>query len=415
MSRTIVIGDGAGAQRAAALEAANGRTVTLLTSAPITGLLLPEGRGTWVKEGGESAQKLYGTVQKVELERAVLFRGKRWTLPLKMEQLVRLLPPGQLLSTGLGWAKAKAAVELAELIGGGHEQRSYAHWVQRRFGSEALQNVLSSWCTRRFGAPEEVSANVARWVHGQPYESLYAPARPLHLEGVEVEEAKVEKIHNGKVYSSAGTFEGRVLVDAPPAKVLKWLGEAPESAASQDASKMTARHRVTVCLRGAQDLPFESQILDDSVRFYRIIRPGLLPGFEALTDRLCVHYALDAGTVGMPDSALVQETVEGLTRLGIQADEKGATVRWEADYQPLWTGVHQARYRNYLLHLEEKSVIPVGRAGTHSYADPSEELGWLDAVLNPERKSSLRACFRDSLEPGVEDPPRAHLRHLMER
>ena len=72
MSRTIVIGDGAGAQRAAALEAANGRTVTLLTSAPITGLLLPEGRGTWVKEGGESAQKLYGTVQKVELERAVV-------------------------------------------------------------------------------------------------------------------------------------------------------------------------------------------------------------------------------------------------------------------------------------------------------------------------------------------------------
>lgn len=415
MQRTVVIGDGAGAQRAAALEAAHGRSVTLLSAAPITGLLLPEGRGTWVKDGGETARKLYGAVQKVELDRAVLFRGKRWPLPLKTEQLARLLPPGKLVGTGLGWAKAKAAVELAELIGGGHEQRSYAHWIQRRFGRDALQNILRSWCTRRFGDPEEVSANVARWAHGQPVEALYAPSRPLHLDGVEQHEATVERIHNGKVHSSAGTFEGRILVDATPAKVLKWLGEAPESAASQDAQKMTARHRVTVLLRGSQELAFESHVLDDSVRFYRIVRPGLLPGFEALTDRLCVHYALDAGTVGIPDSALVQETVEGLGRLGIQADEKGATVRWEEHYQPLWTGVHQARYRNYLLYLEEKGIIPVGRAGTHSYADPSEELGWLDAVLDPERKTSLRACFRDSLEPAVQDPLRAHLRHLMER
>lgn len=414
MADTVVIGGSAGAMRAAALEAHRGASVVLLTPHPLNGLVLPEGRGTWVGDGGEAAKALYGGTQVVEADLGIWFRGRSWKLPLRAEQLAQLVPPDRVLKTALGWGAARAAIELAELIGGGHEQRSYSHWVERRFGRAAMETLYRSYCHRRFGEPEELSCNVARLFHGIVPGELYAPQRPLHLGHVDVQVANVQRIHAGKVETDQGTVEGRVLVDALPLQVLQWLGEPADSAASQDAARLTARQRVTVCLVGAQNLPRETHVLDDSVRFYRIVRPGLLPGFEALSDRLLVHYAMEDQAAGMPDNALVADAVEGLARLGIQAEATGALVQRGQFDQPSWEGVHLSRMRRYMMVLEERDIVPVGRSGLHSFADPSEELLYLQTALAPGR-ASLRACYRDTVEPPVEDPSRAHLRRFLER
>lgn len=412
----VVIGDGMGAGRAAAYLSRQGAAVTWLRQQPMAALA-PEGRGVWVGDGG-AASAIYGGAQAQPAhEMGVWLRGKFYGLPLSFADLGRVLPMQQLPATGMGWTRARAKIALAELIGGGQEQRSYASWMSRRFGTGVLENLYASWCRRRFGDPTEVSCNVARLVHGAPPEGpRFAPVGPLDLGQVRVVSGvNVQRLMAGGVESDQGRFEGQVVVDLPPAEVLRLLGEPLESGVSQDALRLQARHRVTVVLRGTQELPAETHVLDDSVRFYRIVRPGLLPGFEALADRLCVHYALAEGPAQMPDSALISDAVEGLVRLGLPAQGAGAYVIREPFYQPMWSGVHLSRLRNYMLFLEDQGVIPVGRAGTHSYADPSEELHYLEAVLSPSRTLSLRACLRDYLEPPVRDPDQPHLRQVLVR
>ena len=223
----------------------------------------------------------------------------------------------------------------------------------------------------------------------------------------------VTRIGDGAVHTAAGAFSGQIFVDAPPTTVLGWLGVPAEDGIHVDARRLTARSRVTVCVRGNQELPFETHVLDSSVRFYRITRPGLLPGFAHLADRLIAHYALDTNAAALPDGALIQDTVDGLVRLGIPAQGAGAILRRSPDAQPVWSGVHLSRLRRYALAMEEHRVRPVGRLGTHSLRDPSEEMGYLQRIC--EENASVRACIRDCLEPPVEDPRRAQLRRIVDR
>ncbi len=417
--QAVVIGGGAGARRAAGWLAAQGGAVTLITGGPDQPDqgALPEGRGAWIGDGGAPGRLLYGGTQALSLDRGVRIGGRTLALPLSARTLAQAIPASALIPAGRGWARARGAIELAELIGGGQEQRSLADWFRRRFGSTAFDLIYADYCQRRFGDPAEISCNVARLIHGasdQPPGALHAPLQPLALPAaVQVIRAPVDRIADGAVHTPEGAFSGRIFVDAPPATVLGWLGVPEQEGVHVDARRLTARSRVTVCVRGSQELPFETHVLDSSVRFYRITRPGLLPGFAHLADRLIAHYALDANAAALPDSALIQDAVDGLVRLGIPAQGAGAILRREPDGQPVWSGIHLSRLRRYALALEERGVRPVGRIGTHSLRDPSEEMGYLQRIC--EDSASVRACIRDCLEPPVQDPGRAHLRRIVDR
>ena len=421
----VVIGGSPSAQRAAATLASQGREVTLVAPR-LDDHALPEGRGAWISDGGPAGQPLalalYGGTSPLQASRAL--RTSRLTLPLPLStaSLARLLPPAAIPAAAQGWARARAANALADLIGGGQEQRSFQDWLSRRLGPAATDALFGDYARRRFGDPADLSCNVARLLTA-PAHTLYAPNQPLpnlqqfHIQHLAASITRIEGAGPEKtITTSSRTLSGQVFVDAPPSEVLSWLGTPADTGIAVDARHLRARTRAQVCLRAPElpkDLPFESHVLDNTARFYRITRPGALPGYTHLSDRLSVHYALDDQAALLPDDALIQDATDALSRLHLPTLPTDAIVRRTPHAQPAWSSVHLSRLRRYALALDEAHVRPVGRAGTHSLRDPSEELAYLHHICQPE--ASARVCIRDWLEPPVDDPLRVHLRAWLAR
>jgi hypothetical protein len=405
----IVIGSDGSALRAASLAEAAGHPVTLLATGALPEVDLPEGRGVWVENGGDSAKTIYGTVQPVEVVRAIVLGGVQHYLPLSAAKLAKILP--NRIQAGLDYFKARGAIELAELVGGGAEQRSYQHWIVRRFGSTAFQKLFSSYCQRRFGDPTLLSCNIARYLHGTEYtHRLFAPTTPALRSPQKQLSAKILAITPHQVETDQGTFSGRILSSLPPHTLARLLKPEVEPGILQDTERLGHQDRVIIYIHAPSKLPFETHILDDSTRFFRITRPELIPGFSALKDVLALHFTVSPG---FPCSSLVEEAISGLNRLGITATATSARTQTLSAYQPSWEGVHLSRLRRWALALEPFGIYPIGRSGAHSLQDPAEELPYLTAVLNSEQ--SLRSLIRSFIEPFSEDPPRTHLRRILER
>lgn len=414
----VVVGGGPGGRHAAAALAASGWTVTLLQEGPGSSSGIPVGRGLSAAPSALAERVFGGFTQVGNLERAVLRSGRVTALPLSRADVARYVPPTQLPTTALAWGRTRGASELRKLIGGGHEQRTYRDWVVQRFGEPVYEQFYKAYCHARFGDPEAVSCNIARHFHGQVFDvPLYAPAvHEPSLAGVTVhDDVAVRAINGAQVETDRGVYTGAVFVDVNPRRVVAWLGAQVAPELDNDVGFLGTRHRVRVNLPGA-DGPFETHVLGGAP-FYRIIRHGALPGCAALSGTLTVDYSVEDGdpllTASVEDVA--SRTVDALRGVGVEASADGARVQVLRDHDPSWVGNHLVRMRRYLLALEDLEITPVGRVGLHAHLDPAAEVAWVEAV-SAEERPSLRALFRDLVEPPVLDPDeRPHLTRFVER
>ena len=420
----IVVGGGPGGVRAAAALAREGRRVTLLQEGPHVGGLaypdLPVSRGVSpaVNPLGE---QLNGPMRTVEVDRGVHIDGRTHRLPLGRSELARLVPTSQVATAAVAWSRTRGTIELQKIIGGGSEQRTYRDWVAQRFGVPVYERFYKAYCEARFGPPETISCNAARWVHGMVADApAYGPVAglPVSMDGVEVRtDVVVRGVQGGQVETEDGLFTGEVFLDIAPRRVVGWLGDAATPAMVHDVGFLGARNALQVFVRGPQDLPFETHVLGGAP-FYRIVRPGLLPGSGPLESYLSVHYALEEGDPlwNADDADVGARTVAALEAIGITgASAEGARVQRIRDHHPIWSGTHLVRMRRYLLGLEEVELSPVGRAGLHSPLDLAQETAYLEGLLAPDRQT-LRALLRDHVEPPVMDPTdRARLTRFVER
>ncbi|MFZ5476509.1 MAG: hypothetical protein ACOZNI_06995 [Myxococcota bacterium] len=405
----VVIGVGPGGRRAAAALVAAGRPVVLLQIEPLAHPEVPVGRG--VAEARPMLDALFDGFREVEATRAVVMHGRVHALPLSRAEIARMFKPGELPGAAVQWARTRGGIELKKLLGGGHEQRTYADWIVQRYGAPALDRLFGPYCRKRFGEPGEVSCNAARLAHATPFDGPWlAPTRPdVSLDGVDVREGvRVEAVRAGEVVTADGPVTGDVFVDVPPARMVGWIDDA--GALATDVATLVARDVVQVTVRGGDELPFEVHVLDADVPFWRLTRPGLL--HDGLAGTVCAHFTVDAGA---PDEDWVAATLAGLERCGVRgADAAGARVQRVRAQCPVWTGNHLVRMRRYLLAMEEREITPVGVAGLHAPIDLAQELAWLEAMTGPTRPP-LRETMRALIEPPVLDPERSRLTRFVER
>jgi hypothetical protein len=409
----VVVSVSPSGRRAAKAAASAGRRVVLvlppggvddpLPEVPVDNGLLTGGDPT----ATALLTALVGPVQAYEPARAVLRQGRLRALPLARRDVMALLPAATLPPAATAWARARAASELARLLGGGVEQRSYRDWVVQRFGEPVYTALFARYGERRFGPPAEVVCGVARVHHGLP-RAEYAASQAFSAGrvegGYEVVRAELTGITNGGLDTAAGRFEGPIWADLPPAQVIALLGAAASEEARVDASHLVARHAVEVVLRGGQDLPFETHLLDADGPFYRVVRPGLLPA-GGPSDRLVVHANVadaDSRWSGT-DGALVSEAVHDLEKVGVTGVSADSAVvrrlRWHA---PVWRPAHLTRLRNHVLGLDDHGVTPIGRVGLTAWFDAGGEASLLAGLL-AEEPVSARELVRLHVEPPVLD------------
>lgn len=410
----VVVSVGAGGRWAARAAAAAGRRVLHVRARGPGGEAptevgpddVPTDSGL-LSAPGRLADAVFGPLSPVEVERAVLVRGNVHLLPLLRWELLRILPPTDQPRALSAWARARAAKELAQLIGGGSEQRSYRQWVTSRFGEPAYQALYAPYAEKRFGPPDEVLCGIARVVHALPG-AFVAPAMgwgALPAAGHEEVVATVTRIAGGRVETDAGLFTGRVLVDAPPPLVATWLGDAATDALRQDASRLTARAGVEIVLRGGAKLPLETHVVDAAIPAFRLVRTARLPRGA---DHLVAHLAGD-GLAAASDAELVRMVADPLRAIEPDVDGTGARVRRLPHHHPLWRPGHFTRLRSWALALEEREILPVGRLGLVAPLDPGLEVALVADLLGDE-EVGIREAVRRHVEPPVLDPSeRAHL------
>ena len=421
----VVVGGGPGALRTAVALAQAGSSVTLLQEGPWAGGVahpdIPVGRGV-VTRAPAALERLYGPFRPVDgYDRGVLVDGHAHRLPLSRAELARLVPATSLPGAALAWGRTRGAGELRKLIGGGKEQRTYRDWVEQRFGEPVYRRFHAPYCEARFGPPEEVSCNVARFAHANPEDGpWYAAAGgpTLATTGVDVRtDVVVKSVTGGQVDTEDGIFTGQVFVDITPHRLVGWLGAAAGTDLRNDAGLLLTRHAVQVLVRAPEDLPADTHVLGGAP-FHRITRPGLIPGCGALDGHLLVHYAVEDGDPMMrqDDHDVVAATVDGLRQAGVEgASESGGRVQRIRDHHAVWMNNNFVRMRRFLLALEDLEITVVGRAGLHALFEADAEAEYLEAAIAAERPT-LRALHRTYVEPPpLDGDARVHLTRLVER
>lgn len=409
MADAVVIGGGPGAVHAAAALRQAGRQVVLLQEGAFPGQVsqpdVPVGRGI----GEAPSHSILGGVTPVSgLGRAVVAHDHILPLPLAPNHVFRLMPPSVHPAAAQALARARGRLVMAELIGGGRELRTYRDWVVQHFGEPIFNQLFAPYCRKRFGDPAEVTANAARLAHlprdVQEVALADGPAAAQRhmLDGVEVHlHQTIVGLAAGRVDTAAGSFEGDVFVDVAPKRVVAWLGGATH--VQHEVSRLRHRHAIEVMVDGGAELPYETHVVDERAGFYRLVRPGRLPGCGGLGSMLVAHYSIEADDTRwrLPDDQLVSATVTALKSIGVADAAPGrAQVRRIADHHPVWVSTHASRMRTYVLAMEKLNITPVGRAGLFAPLHWGGELGWLAAIGSD---TSVRDRMRAHVEPSVDD------------
>lgn len=348
--------------------------------------------------------------------RAVIGRGRRFAIPLGRMDLPRLIPGSNHPHAIAGWMRARATAELAQLIGGGQEQRTYRDWVIQHYGAPVWEHLYAGYVAKRFGPGDEVICGVAR-IHQGVVPTLYAPVGPQGdlAEGVTERRLGVRGVRSGVVETDRGTFAGTVWLDAPPRLVCTWLGDAVPTAVRLDADRLDARDGLEVIVEGGADLPFETHLLDADVPWFRLTRPGLLPGGDG-GRTLVAHAALDPRDPRQraADQDVVEQVVTALRVAGVTDVGPGrGVVRRLSAFHPVWRAGHLTRLRGWVLALEERELVPIGRLGLCAPLDAGRSAA-ITARVVQEGVAGLREAVRVLVEPPVLDPgERAPLRRFL--
>ena len=435
----VVLGTGPDALRAAAVLAYRGHAVHLLqTGETASGLRhpdLPVGLGRLRVDDAHRHQVesvLGPLVEAPEAHQGVVMGGKVRKLPLSKVEAGQLLPPAEAAVAGRSWARTRFRNVLAEVVGGGQEERTYKDWVVRRFGEPAWFHIHRPYAERRWGASSEaLSVSVARVYHGLERRGAEQVVGGGSGEALARAEALVEAaggtistsvkvqgitLTDGKV-SSVETAEGTVpvigglLTTASPDLVVGWLGEQVPQGLRVDASKLRLLTRVQVMLRGNVDgLPQALHVLDEDSPFWRVVTPYGL-------EQAAIFHATYPYPDSVPSEAeLVSSFRDAAERLGVGSfSTEGARVEIIPDWQPLWLEGTHARLRRLLLAWRSMGVLGVGRGGAFAALDSGEEVLLADYVAGSD-SPDLWEYHRLNISPPSTLPDlHAHITRFVER
>jgi hypothetical protein len=337
--------------------------------------------------------------------------GSVHALPLSRLVLPTLFPAGSVPAAAAAWGRTRVELELARLIGGGREVRTYRDWLNQRYGAPAVERLFAPYCERRFGSPDGVTANVARAAHGPapagaPYAAPEGQVAELSrlLAGLKVQAGvRLLGIEPGKVIFEGGEAEGEVFVDLPPARVVGLLGAAAPDGLAEETSWLRMRHALEVTLPGGASLPFLTHVVDGPGQAYRFVRHAQLPGNGALQGHVSVQFAVEDNDPlwAASDAEVVQAALVSIDEAAPGASNLGARVQRVADHHPVWVTTTAARMRRYAVALAELKITPVGRAGTFSPLGGEAEADYLSAVV--DGLEPLRDLMRRFIEPPVRE------------
>ena len=377
---------------------------------------LPIDMGLFEDHGNsEIVRELAGAAPAVTLRSEMLAKGRRLELPFRRRELARMLPLQGAQRALTDWTKTRANIKAREVIGGGHEQRSYQDWVVYRYGRALYEQLHAPYALRRFGQPEAAAIALAKIHHGvtaspgwarfgeratTAHESLLAHSQreAADFEGVEIKEGRV-----CAVYTDQGRVETERLFWAGPLPELaEWLeGEIPEVLAV-DMGRLRNRHRIEAFLPmpGAELLPDVLHVVDKAP-FFRVTPVSMQDNGEL--DGVCCHMAVDDGSPewGMGDARLLVQCAEALSILEIgRADESKGLLRRISDYDPAWqvgrwfpdvTRVTQA--------LSGMGISLVGRSAAYRWMDPGQSLRLARTIgLDPD---SWHEALRTQVDPPI--------------
>ena len=435
--KRLVIGSGPDGLRAAAVLASGGYSVTLLQEgATPSGLSRPNypNDAGWMRvpdEAWSAVEAVLGpVVESPDPMRSVSCGRRRYRLPMKPQNIPRLLDKHVLLPAARAWLQARAAAASSDLLGGGMEERSYRDWVVRRMGGPAYHHLYRDYAFRRWGwDPEGLSSALAQVHHAVPDEgpfqvpgggydtvlqnacnAITGAGGAIHtnvkVTGIRLEDGKVAALTTTE---GEHAVEGQLWVALDAMTVCRLLGEACTEGMRVDAEHLMVGTAAVTALRGEVDgLPDELHVLDEGAPFWQVVVPY---GVE----KTAFFHSTFPSPDGLPPaSELVRRCAASASALGIgDFSEEDAHVEWLPRWMPIWRQGSHARYRRLLRIFQDMGIVGIGRSGAFSPMDPGTEIALVHRLMSdPDQLEAHRLLLDPSVR--IEDL-NARITRMIER
>ncbi len=370
----------------------------------------PWGLGATRADGAQRAtlSLAWGALRELEDRRALRLGGALMGLPLGRMDLVRALPDrGEALG---GLARVRARRRMGTVLALGKEIRSYRDWVVGHMGVGLYEQLYRPWAHKRFATePERLSAALADREHGVgPRGPWVAPTRPwsevvrAQLEGIGAVRHGLEGVEpseEGPVVLS----EGRrihcdlALFQRSPVVASGWLGGELEPRERWDLKRLGAAHAVQVTLPArCEHLPWVTHVIDADKPFWRLSRPGLLPGGERWQGHLTAHLSLaDTDPLWSSEDGAMADAVRQAL-LGLADPIRGEALVQRRPHAVPWSGqTSSVALGRRLEVLDQAGIVLMGPEGAHQLLDPAQALQHALALVDA---TSQRQVHRDLLE-----------------
>ncbi|HCH65208.1 MAG: hypothetical protein CL927_18900 [Deltaproteobacteria bacterium] len=381
----IVVGAGHEATRVAATLIAAGHSVSLIR---VGGQLPPElachGRASWRKMDGDQslANNVLGpTRAQAKSTRGVLVSGSTHALPMSPLTFGRIVPNGHRRLAARSWLRARARNALAEVVGGGQEERTYRDWVVRRMGTPAYDILYADYAERRWGrSGEDIAASTARVAHSPALATQRVVPADIRDHSATRAEALVAADGGRIIDVDTVRFrvdrrtlscveaddeahlvgERLVWAVASPADVAGWLGAACPPAAAHLASDLATVPSIRVRLSGAsKSHPDEVHVLDAGP-CWRLVRAPDDPD------------AWIVSSTGAFSASVVEDIRDFAVQNGlVSADCTVVAAGAVPGGMPVWGPVAHARLRTVLDTYAALGIRLSGSAGTLTALDPT--------------------------------------------
>ncbi len=376
---------------------------------------LPEDLG-WVRGDLDvrlAIATLYGAAPILAPEavgRQLSVKGRLVALPLSPISVKHVLPKGKHLHAIQDQVLSRARIVAQRFIGGGFEQRTYRDWVVQHFGELTFAALHAPYARARWGEPEALNASIARVHHGvmgegqaiclgedaaSGWQNVVSQVGSIQtdvdIRGLEVKEGRVARVltEEGPVEVTDWLYCAASMVE-----VLAWLGDAVDSTARLDATRLPHRHRVQVLFeayqgaRATAHLPSEVHIVDSKLPLFRVTRPPMSDSGDSLgPGALVAHLSLSSNhpVWQMSDHDICEAVANAFPEAGLPAvDPETAYVQRMRMYDPGWVGPWHPVQSRVTALLNSFGIRLVGRTGTHRWIDPGTESLHNQAMQDPQ-------------------------------